>query len=249
VTPGGAGRYEIDQERRAATSHVFVDAETLDAEGVVLLDSETAHHLTRVLRLRSGEHVTLSDGLGRWRQTTVTNEANGAGGTGPADFRLETTSEVVTTARPYPAFTLASAIPKGDRVEWLVQKAVELGVDTLQLLHTDRSAVRWKTDRAAKQMVRLRRIAYEAARQSRRVWLPELAAPVDASGVLSAAVVAEPGGRVVGSSDSFIAIGPEGGWSSNELESTSEQVSLSLNVLRTETAGLAAITLYVAHYH
>lgn len=246
MTSGGAGRYEIDQERRAATSHVFVDAETLDAEGVVLLDSETEHHLTRVLRLRAGEHVTLSDGLGRWRQTTVTN---GTGGTGAAHFRLETTSEIVMTARPYPPFTLGSAIPKGDRVEWLVQKVVELGADTLLLLHTDRSAVRWKADRAAKQMVRLRRIAVEAARQSRRVWLPEVAAPVEASGVLSAAVVAEPGGRAVGSSDSFVAIGPEGGWSSSELESASDQVSLGPNVLRTETAALAATTLYVANYH
>ncbi len=236
----------IEKERRTATSHVFVDAETLDADGVVLLDSETEHHLTRVLRLRSGEHVTLSDGLGRWRQTTV---ATGADGAGAAGFRLETTSDVTTTARPYPPFTLASAIPKGDRVEWLVQKAVELGVDSLQLLHADRSAVRWKADRAAKQMVRLQRIAVEAARQSRRVWLPELIAPVDASTVLSRAAVAEPGGHVVGPADNFIAVGPEGGWSSSELETAREQVTLGINVLRTETAALAATTLYVASYH
>ena len=240
---------------------MFVDAETLDTDGVVLLDSETEHHLTRVLRLRSGEHVTLSDGLGRWRQTTVATAHSGANGkigvdgsdrvdgAGAAGFRLETTSEVVTTARPYPHFTLASAIPKGDRVEWLVQKAVELGVDTLQLLHTDRSVVHWKTDRAAKQMVRLRRIAVEAARQSRRIWLPELAAPVDASIVLSTAAVAEPGGHVVGPADSCIAIGPEGGWSADELEMARDQVTLGANVLRTETAALAATTLYVAHYH
>ena len=239
----------VDQERRSATSHVFVDAETLDAEGVVLLDSETEHHLNRVLRLRAGEQVTLSDGLGRWRQTTVVTERAGVGGGAAAGFRLETTSDVVTTARPYPPFTLASAIPKGDRVEWLVQKAVELGVDTLQLLHTDHSAVRWKTDRAAKQMVRLRRIAVEAARQSRRVWLPELAAPIDASAVLSTAAVAEPGGNVVGPGDNCIAIGPEGGWSQSELDRAHGQVTLGANVLRTETAALAATTLYVANYH
>lgn len=236
----------IDQALRAAASHVFVDAETLDADGVVLLDGETEHHLTRVLRLRSGEHVTLSDGLGRWRQTTV---AGGDTGQGAVRLRLETTSAVVATARPYPAFTLASAIPKGDRVEWLVQKAVELGADTVQLLHTDRSAVRWKPDRAVKQMERLQRIAVEAARQSRRVWLPELSAPVDASTVLADAAIAEPGGRVVGGTDNFIAIGPEGGWSPAEVDLAAEQVSLGPNVLRTETAGLAVTTLYVANYH
>ncbi len=230
----------IDDARRAATSHVFVEPETLDVDGAVLLDSETEHHLARVLRLRSGEHVTLSDGAGRWRQTIV---ASGPG------LRLETTSEVVTTERPYPPFTLVSAIPKGDRVEWLVQKAVELGADTVQFVHTDHSAVRWKPDRAAKQMLRLRRIAVEAARQSRRVWLPEVTGPVDASTLLSTAVMAEPGGRVVGTSDNCIAIGPEGGWSDRELEMARDQVSVGRNVLRTETAGLAATTLYVASYH
>jgi 16S rRNA (uracil1498-N3)-methyltransferase len=235
----------VDEARRAASTHVFVDAEMLDLDGVVVLDSETEHHLARVLRLRSGEHVTVSDGAGRWRQTTVA----GAAESGAVGFRLETTSDVVTTPRPHPPLTLASAIPKGDRVEWLVQKAVEIGVDTLQLLHSDRSVIRWKPDRATKQMVRLRRIAIEAARQSRRVWLPAVLPPSEASAVLPQAAVAEPGGRAVGSGDNFIAIGPEGGWSCDELEIAREQVTLGSNVLRTETAVLVAATLYVAHYH
>ena len=62
------------------------------------------------------------------------------------------------------------AIPKGDRLEWLVQKVTELGVDRLALLHAERSVVRWKPDRVQSQLVRLRRIADEACRQSRRVW-------------------------------------------------------------------------------
>ena len=235
----------VDETRRTASTHVFVDAEVLDVDGVVALDSETEHHLSRVLRLRSGEHVTVSDGAGRWRETTVASAAE----LGTIGFRLEPTSGVVTVPRPYPSLTIASAIPKGDRVEWLVQKAVEIGVDTLQLLHSDRSAIRWKPERTAKQMVRLRRIAIEAARQSRRVWLPTVLPPSDALAVLPAAAVAEPGGRAVGPDDNVIAIGPEGGWSSAERKISREQVTLGSNVLRTETAVLVAATLYVAHYH
>jgi len=230
----------VDPVRRASATHVFVGADALEVDGVVLLDDETEHHLTRVLRLRVGEHVTISDGAGRWRDTAVADSVS---------FRLETTTGVETSDRLYAPLTLATAIPKGDRVEWLVQKAVELGVDTLQLLHADRSAVRWKPERAAKQIVRLRRIAVEAARQSRRVWLPEIALPVEASGVLTAAAITEPGGRNVKKTDTCLAVGPEGGWSEDELERATDQVSLGPNVLRTETAALAAVTLYVASYH
>lgn len=235
----------VDETRRTASTHVFVDAGVLDVDGVVALDSATEHHLSRVLRLRSGEHVTVSDGAGRWRETTVASAA----GSGMSGFRLEPTSGIVTVPRPHPPLTIASAIPKGDRVDWLVQKAVEIGVDTLQLLHSDRSAIRWKPDRAAKQMVRLRRIAIEAARQSRRVELPTVLPPTAASAVLPTGAVAEPGGRAVGADDHVIVIGPEGGWSSAEREVAREQVTLGSNVLRTETAVLVAATLYVAHYH
>jgi 16S rRNA (uracil1498-N3)-methyltransferase len=231
----------VDEERRSAATQIFVASEVLDVDGHIMLDSDTEHHLTRVLRLREGEHVSVSDGVGRWRLAAVTQAGSSLG--------LEPTSAVTVTPRAHPPLTIATAIPKGDRVDWLVQKAVEIGVDTVQFLHAERSVVRWKTERAAKQIDRLNRIAHEAARQSRRVWMPEVRTPVAALDVLSTSLVAEPGGRSVVAGDTFVSIGPEGGWSPDELESAAGQVQLGPNVLRTETAVLVAATLCVANYH
>lgn len=231
----------MDEERRAASTQIFVATDVLDVDGPITLDSDTEHHLTRVLRLRDGEHVSVSDGAGRWRLTTVVQTGS--------SLRLEPASAVAVATRAHPPLTIATAIPKGDRVDWLVQKAVEIGVDTVQFLHAERSVVRWKAERAAKQVDRLNRIAHEAARQSRRVWLPEVRTPVAALDVLPTSVVAEPGGRRVGAGDTFVSIGPEGGWSPGELENARDQVQLGPNVLRTETAVLVAATLCVGSYH
>jgi 16S rRNA (uracil1498-N3)-methyltransferase len=138
------------------------------------------------------------------------------------------------------------APPKGDRLEWLVQKCTEVGVARLVLVDAERSVVRWDPDRAAKQLDRLRRIAAEAAMQSRRTWLPEVVGPRPAAEVLPDAAVAEPGGRPVAARDSCIAVGPEGGWSAAEVARAGDRVSLGPNVLRVETAAVVAVTLMVA---
>ena len=225
-----------DDRRRAAT-HVFVDPAALD-DDVVALDADTAHHLQRVLRLRDGESVSVSDGAGRWRMST----ARVAG----AAVVLEALGDVALDESLPGSFTLATAIPKGDRVEWLVLKATEVGVDRIRFLHTGRSVVRWKSQRAENQLERLRRISLEAARQSRRTRLVEIDGPLDAGDVLPHAVVAEPGGRPVTASDTILAVGPEGGWTPEELETAGDHVSLGPNVLRTETAAVIGIALSVS---
>ena len=99
----------------------------------------------------------------------------------------------------------------------------------------------------------MQRISDEAARQSRRVWRVEIVSPAPfaelATGVPVGAVMAEPGGRKIRATDTTIAIGPEGGWTTAELEVGWEHVTLGTNILRTETAALAAITLCVASRH
>ncbi len=77
--------------------------------------------------------------------------------------------------------TIAVAIPKHDRPEWLVQKPTELGVDRIVFLHAERSVVRWDGDRAERHLARLAAVAVEALMQSRRVWLPEIVGPVPGS--------------------------------------------------------------------
>jgi 16S rRNA (uracil1498-N3)-methyltransferase len=218
----------VDEALRRSAAHVLVD----DA-AAPQLDDGARHHLRRVLRLRDGDVVTVTDGAGSWRPCRL-----GPGG-------LEPDGDVVVTTTPRPV-TVAVAPPKGDRLEWLVQKCTEVGVARLVLVDAERSVVRWEPDRATKQLDRLRRVAAEAALQSRRTWLPEVVGPYPAADVLPDAAVAEPGGRPVAPADACIAVGPEGGWSPGELARAADRVSLGPNVLRVETAAVVAATLMVA---
>jgi 16S rRNA (uracil1498-N3)-methyltransferase len=137
-------------------------------------------------------------------------------------------------------------MPKGDRLDWMVQKVTELGVDRLVLLHAEHSVVRWKPDRAEHQLARLQRIADEALRQSRRVVRMTIDAPVAATDVLGDFVVAEPGGRDLRTGDTKVAVGPEGGWSASELAVCRDRIDLGPTILRTETAAVAVSALCVA---
>lgn len=203
------------------------------------LDDDVEHHLRRVLRLREGERVSVTDGAGRWRMGIVAGSSN---------LALEAVSEIASVPEPV-GFTLASAIPKGDRTDWLVQKVTELGADRVVLLHAERSVIRWKPDRAAKHVPRLQRIADEALRQSRRVWRCTVEGPVDAGTVLEGAAIAEPDGEPISGDETTIAIGPEGGWTPAELERAARRVSIGRNILRTETAAVAATTLRMTLHH
>lgn len=228
-------------DRRSAAAHVFVSPDSLLGDGVMALPDEERHHLGRVLRLRDGEVVSVSDGAGGWRLTVVRR----SGG----ELLLEPSTDVARDERASVPLTIATAIPKGDRLDWLVQKTTELGVDRLQLIDAERSVVRWRADRVDKQMTRLRRISNEAARQSRRTHLVDILAPVAAADILSRSAVAEPGGRALDATDRYVAVGPEGGWTATELAMASETITMGDNVLRTETAAIAAVALCVVRGH
>lgn len=211
---------------RTSSAHVFV--ESLVAPE---LSADDAHHLLRVMRLRDGETVTASDGLGGWRTCSV------AGGA------LIPTGDEVREVAPT-AITIAAAIPKGDRAEWMVQKLTEVGVGEIVFLHCTRSVVRWDGERGGRALAKLRKVAREAAMQSRRVWLPVLSGPVPYAEVVArpGAVVAEPGGAPY-SGAALVVIGPEGGFTGDELAQARRLVELSPNVLRVETAALVAAIL------
>jgi len=218
--------------RRSAAAHVLV--ETLSDGNAIPLTDEVEHHLRRVVRLSDGVAVSVTDGAGRWLITRVRHDRRG--------LQLEPSTDVALEARA-PAIRLATAIPKGDRIDWLVQKATELGVEQLTLLHAQRSVVRWSSDRVQRQLARLRRISDEALRQSRRVWRMGIEGPVDSLQLLGSAVIAEPGGRPLRAADGLVAVGPEGGWSDDELAIGSEMVDLGEAILRTETAAITAAVL------
>jgi 16S rRNA (uracil1498-N3)-methyltransferase len=213
----------VNDELRRSAAHILV----ADVDSPELTD-EAAHHVLRVLRVGEHEPVTITDGHGRWRTCYITAGAVRAAG-----------DVVAVGCHPDPS-TIALAIPKQDRPEWVVQKATELGVDRIVFLHAERSVVRWEGDRAERHLIRLGRVAGEALMQSRQVWLPEIVGPLPAADVLPGAVAAEPGGRTVTRADRVIAIGPEGGWTPDELALARDRVALGDAVLRVETAALVA---------
>ena len=229
-------------ERRDAAAQVFV--ETVDDGGLLSLADADAHHLARVLRLRRGERVVVSDGAGRWRM------ARFAGGSA-----LEPEGEVRVEPRPAVTLTVGIALVKGDRVDWAVQKLTELGIDKVVLLAADRSVVRWDTERLPTHLQRLQRVAREAAMQSRAVYLPEIVHAAGVAGVLSGAgaapgrmALAEPGATplIDARATSTVLVGPEGGWSEVELDLPLHRVGLPGGVLRTETAAVTAGAILAA---
>ncbi len=134
------------------------------------LDDHDRHHFERVVRLRAGDALTVSDGRGGWRSCRFGDD-------------LEPVDEVAFVARPEPAVSVAFALVKGERPEWVTQKLTELGVDTIVPFTAARSVVRWDERKAAANRDRLERVAREAAMQSRRCWLPEVAPVATFAGV------------------------------------------------------------------
>jgi 16S rRNA (uracil1498-N3)-methyltransferase len=240
----GAGpAYAAVAVRAAAPAQVFVDD---PAQPV--LDDEDAHHLTRVLRLRRGEEVIAADGAGRWARTRWvgdgTVEPLGGGGVGGADG-VGADGAVQREERTEPALTVAFAPVKGERPEWVVQKLTELGIDRIVPVLSERSVVRWTGSRGQATVARLRRVAREAAAQSRRVWLPEVCdtvrfADLASLGAPGEVVLAQLSGDRPTPAQRVVAVGPEGGWSSDELSSGLPTVGFGLSVLRAETAAVTA---------
>ena len=185
-----------------------------------------------MLRLRPGDEVTVSDGAGGWRPCRF----------GPV---LEPIGDVVRQAPLHPAVTVAFAVTKGERPELAVQKLTEVGVDNIVPFRAARSVVRWDDARARHHVERLRRVAREAAAQSRRVWLPAVAdvtsfAEVATGPAAATAALAERGGAAPSLGTPVLLVGPEGGWDDEELAVGLPRVTLGPQVLRAETAAVVA---------
>lgn len=197
------------------------------------LSGEDHHHLERVLRLRRGEPLTVSDGEGRWRPCRFGDE-------------LEVVGEVREEFRVEPPLAVAFAPVKGDRPEWVVQKLTELGADRIVVLAADRSVVRWEGERAERHLDRLGKVAREAAMQCRRCHLPRIEGIATVTDVADepGAVRAEAGGAPPSVEHRVVLVGPEGGWSDAERGRVPATVGLADHVLRAETAAVAAATLY-----
>lgn len=229
----------------------FYVTDELMVDGRGALDAGQSRQVRSVLRLQTGDPIVLFNGTG------VEATAHISGGTKDAiGYEIDT---VATPDREPPLrLTVGLAVLKGDRFEVAIQKLTELGVTRIVPLLTERSVVSFDDARNwQKRADRYARICREAAEQSERVRLPELAAPVDLAGFLDTQPVGQPPvivlleragsvpiGEVAFESDLAIAIGPEGGWSDREQvligERATGTATLGRLILRAETAAIVA---------
>jgi 16S rRNA (uracil1498-N3)-methyltransferase len=235
-------------------SHLYLD-ESLDLAtstpgDEIRLTGDEARHAVTVSRLRAGEQVALGDGRGALAQCTVLETA-------PRELVLQVVS-VESTPEARPRITLVQALAKGDRDELAVQAATELGVDAIVPWSASRSVSRWEGPKAAKGRARWQSIVREATKQSIRAWLPEVAPLTTTAGLAALAADArvlllEPTAETplagIGDDgrDLVLVVGPEGGIAPSEIErlvaAGAEAVRLGASVLRTSTAGPAAIAV------
>lgn len=211
------------------------------------LDREQSHYLTRVLRLKTGARLLCFDGKGQEWQASVSN----------ADGKRATVKlGAISRAESAPALPLIMAIGwlKGAAMDTVVQKATELGVDQLQVLHTERSNVRLDEKRTANKLRHWQQIAVSASEQSNRLFLPEISSPIAFPDFLKCTMpgrrlMLEPGAETLNAGDTRSAltllIGPEGGWSEEEKQMARghdvELCGLGSLTLRAETAPLAVL--------
>jgi 16S rRNA (uracil1498-N3)-methyltransferase len=208
------------------------------------LHGEDAKHLTRVLRVERGQVYQISDNASLYlAEVTAAHKES-------VEF---TVIEKQETPHPPPELTLCAALIKFDHFEWMIEKAAELGVTRVVPVEAARSD-KGLEKAAIKRAERWRRIALEASQQCRRPHLPVIAEPLSFERALlveatcrwfadEEAAQAIP--RCPPGGDAAVLIGPEGGWTAAERQAASSwtRVSLGRNVLRAETAALAALSL------
>ena len=222
----------------------------LGAGTQLTLEPAASHHISRVLRMAAGDLLSLFNGQGGEYRATISN--------------LDKKSVVVTTQQHNPGdlesplrLELGIALSRGDRFDWVIQKATELGVASIAPLMSERTEVKLKGDRIDKKTQHWQQIIISACEQSGRNRLPELQ-PV--SGLNSWLPTAQAQRKFVlhhratsaanstnTPSSVALLIGPEGGLSSEEISAAGnagfEALTLGPRIMRTETAPLAALAI------
>lgn len=222
-------------------------------ESLLHLDADKARYLGRVLRLRAGDTVSVFDGAGSEYLTTIT-----ALGKSSATLRID--SKTATRTESPLRVHLVQGVSRGERMDFVVQKATELGVKRITPVLTEFGVVKFDARRAGKRRDHWQKVAASACEQSGRVRLPLIDAPlplrnwfggkppkVDAEIILKPGAaepltaIAPPATKVC------VLIGPEGGFSDGEFDDARaagfDAVSLGPRVLRTETAAIATIAV------
>ena len=221
----------------------------------IFIRGDDAYHIARALRMAVGDSVTVSDGRGKEYLCTLSSIRDEL-----CECKID--SRRISDSEPPVSITLFMAYPKGDKLELVIQKAVELGAVRIVPFESSRCIKRPKKDKADKTTARLQRIADEAAKQCRRAVLPRVLECVSYKQMLQMAAKAELPlfcyeaeennsiYRVLSSNKSVknisITVGCEGGFSPEEVKEAVESglisISLGRRILRCETAPIFALS-------
>lgn len=216
-----------------------------------LLEGEAGRHAAKVLRLRPGEAVTLCNGQGQDYPAVVLETA-------PGGLLLDVAPPTPSRGESAAWVTVCQCLPKGDKLETVVQKSVELGAAAVWPIESSRCVARWSPEAVEKKTARLQKIALEAAMQSGRGIVPEILPPAPLKAALKAAAAQgealflyEEGmdsfktALQTAGQKLFLFVGPEGGFAPEEAALArslgAKVLSLGPRILRAETAPLAAL--------
>jgi len=240
---------------------VYID-QPLQSGAELALDKAAAHYLVSVLRLRTNDALIVFNGSGGEYSAVLQSATN--------KQAAITIGEHNAGVKPSPVrVVLAIGLSRGERMDWVIQKAVELGVNAIIPLFTERCEVKLKGERALKKRGHWQQIAFSACEQSQRNDVPEIKAAQPLSEFLATSaapanadlkLILDPRAEQSlsstllkqGSAAKTIVLfsGPEGGFSEGEIELARQQgvvsVGLGPRVLRTETAPLAALSIVQA---
>ncbi len=237
----------------------FVDKSQISEEtGLAVITGPDVNHICHVLRMRAGEQFYVTDGTGKGKYLCALKSA------AEEQVVCEIVRNITESSELPCEITLYQGLPKSDKMELIIQKAVELGVSRIVPVAAKRSVVKLDDKKAQSKLGRWQGIAEAAAKQSKRDVIPEIGSVMtlkealkeaesfevsmmpyeNAEGMVFTRSLMEeikPGQRIA------VFIGPEGGFDEAEVEAAlamgTKPVTLGRRILRTETAGLAALAM------
>jgi len=243
----------------------FVHSNQIEDQAVTIT-GEDVHHIVRVMRMTVEDQLLCS--LSDTRQTALCQIAEITNDTVVTDIVEWIKAETEIPVR----ITIANGLPKGDKLELVIQKGTELGAESFIPFNAARSIVKWDEKKGQKKVERWNKIAKEAAEQSHRSFLPEVTAPLSFTELLKESgnyhhkLVAYEESAKEGESSAFaqalrkmnagesvlVLFGPEGGLSEKEIDKLTEYgfvcCALGPRILRTETAPLYALSAISYHF-
>ncbi|MFL6561843.1 MAG: 16S rRNA (uracil(1498)-N(3))-methyltransferase [Bacillus sp. (in: firmicutes)] len=230
-----------------------------------LIDEEDRHHIVKVMRMQLGDQIICVDPEGKQAVCALAEITDTSVVADVVQWKDEVSELPIS-------ITIASGLPKGDKLEWIIQKGTELGAHQFLPFSAARSVVKWDEKKAAKKIDRWQKIAKEAAEQSHRAFLPEVSSAISFKELLSkgkdfeyklvafeeesrngeTSVFASTLNKMSKGNSLLLVFGPEGGLSDAEVQQLKNNdfavCGLGPRILRTETAPLYALAAISYHF-